>query len=313
MPYPTLSSNLQEKVDSVAFSYEPAIRAGKYEGAFEAYKELYELLLTKQPTGGRYHKGYPLHNMGYILAAQGKQNEALHYFTLAYVEDLLSENKDEEDKADQTPAGNTLRQAYQIKEELLRRLKQIVREKKERSLVVSDPELVLKELAQLKDPQTFVAEMAEAQPEVRPKVKRQPGNFEKGWHERVFVGGSYKEIAIINKIRRHIASKGYEPVVASDFETPQDLIHHHSLMLLHGCKYAIFDLSQEAGQLMEIERVRDYGVKTMVVYQAIQDQPPKITEMLKSLLNSLDIPLKSYEDTDEELCGHIHSFLPNLD
>lgn len=312
MPYPTLSSDLQEKVDSVALSYEPAIQAGKYEGAFEAYEELYKLLLTKQPLGGRYHKGYPLHNMGYILLLQGKQNEALHYFTLAYVEDLLSENKGEEDKADQTPAGRALLQAYLIKEELLRRLKRIVQEKKERSCVVSDPEKVLKELAQLKDPQTFVASMAEAQPEV-PKVKRQPGNFEKGWHERVFVGGSYKEIAIINRIKKHIASKGYEPVVASDFETPPDLIHHHSLMLLHACKYAIFDLSQEAGQLMEIERVRDYEVGTMAVYQAIQGQPPRITEMLKSALKSRDIPLKSYEDTEKELRAHIDSFLPNLD
>jgi len=79
-------------------------------------------------------------------------------------------------------------------------------------------------------------------------------------------------------------------------------------MLLHECKYAIFDLSQEAGQLMEIERVRDYNVRTLAVYQAIGGEP-KITEMLKALLNSMNIPIKPYRDSPE-LGNHINSFLP---
>ncbi len=99
-------------------------------------------------------------------------------------------------------------------------------------------------------------------------------------------------------------------MVASDFEIPEDLVHHHSLMLLHECKYAIFDLSQEAGQLMEIERVRDYGVTPLAVYQATGGEP-KITEMLKALLNSMRIPTKPYRDFPE-LNQHISSFLPGV-
>lgn len=138
--------------------------------------------------------------------------------------------------------------------------------------------------------------------------KRSPGMFEKAWERHVFVGGSYKELLVMSEIKKCVSQKGYEPVFALDFEIPEDLVHHHSLMLLHECKYAIFDLSQEAGQLMEIERVRDYDIETLAVYQAVGGEP-KITEMLKALLNTMKIPTKLYRDSSE-LNSHIDSFLP---
>jgi len=309
LAYLSLPNDLQELVDRVGFVYEPALAAGKkYDEATKAYRDLYELLSNNQPSDGRYHKGYPLHNIGYILLRQGKSREALHYFVLAYIEDLLSEMKGEEDKADETPAGRVLHQAYRVKNEFFRSLKDIVIHKKELGAIVKDPEQVLTEFAQ--QPQQTITSMAQELPPPPLEEKRLPGIFEKPWEVRVFIGGSYKEIAIINEIRRRVTEKGYEPVVASDFEIPEDLVHHHSLMLLHECKYAIFDLSQEAGQLMEIERVRDYDVKTLAVYQATRGEP-KITEMLKALLNSMQIPTKRYRDFPE-LNQHISSFLPDI-
>ena len=309
MQYVRLSPKLQEEVDNVAFVYEPAFSVGKYEGAFEAYSGLYNLLLKEQPVGQRYHKGYPLHNMGYALFLQGDLNKALHYFTLAYVEDLLSEEKGEEDKADQTPAGRVLRQAYRSREALFTRLKSIVRAKKEQGQVVANPEHIIVEFAQSKKPESALVEMAQEQPPTPAKDKSHPGMFQQPWDTRVFIGASYKEIAIINDIRKAVVARGYEPVVASDFEIPRDLIHHHSLMLLHECKYAIFDFSQEAGQLMEFERTRDYEVKTLAVYQS-EGGEPKVTEMLKALLHRMRLELKLYADSDEALRKLVNEFLP---
>jgi hypothetical protein len=310
MAHPTLPAKLQEKVDLVAFAYEPALRVGKYsDEAFEAYKNLYELLISKQPSDKRFHKGYPLHNMGFNLYLQGKTSEALHYFTLAYIEDLLSEDLGNEDKADNTPAGRTLIQAYSIKPNLLAKLKQVVKQNKQRDLLMKDPAEILKHLSDFEDKERGWIEVASISIEV-PVTKKQPGKYKNVWENRVFIGGSYKEIAIMNEIKQSVARRGYEPIIASEFDIPIESTHHHSLMLLHDCKYAIFDLSQEAGQLMEIERIRDYEIHTMCVYQSLNEEP-RITEMLKALLHSIDIPLNSYKDFSE-LQRYINSFLPNI-
>lgn len=320
MAYPLLPKDLQDQVDRVAFAYEPTIKAGKYVGAFEAYEHLYTLLLEKQPSGSRYHKGYPLHNMGFVLYRQREPVKAFHYFILAYIEDLLSEEKGYEDKADNTPAGRTLRQAYLVSDNYIATLKGIIRKKKEIGEVVQDPARVLHEFATIEQKAVFLGyppdtsalemKMAKEIPEAPPEEKLQPGMYKQPWERRVFIGGSYKEIAVINEIRKQVTNRDYEAVIASDFDIPQEFTHHHSLMLLHECKRAIFDISQEAGQLMELERVGDYEVETLAVYQATGGEP-RVTEMLKALLHSMRIPVKSYKDFDE-LREHINTFLPDL-
>ena len=94
---------------------------------------------------------------------------------------------------------------------------------------------------------------------------------------------------------REIVGKigGYDPVVAIDFDMPVGMtVYQKCLTLLHCCKYAIFDLSKQAGQLIEVERAPDYGVKTLVVWPT--DAEGVITEMLKSCLEDRRIQYKSY-------------------
>lgn len=313
MTYPTLPEDLQQLIDKVAFVYEPAMAAGRqYQEAMDAYKELYEKIKAKQPPNGRYHKGYPLHNIGYTMFRLGNGVPALHYFILAYIEDLLSENKGEEEKANDTAAGKFLRQIYKVRESYLKTLQEIVFNMKESGITVSDPETILTDLTELskstKEYKKDMAKLIEKFPDSSPIEKRIPGMFDKIWEKRVFIGASYKELYVINSIKTIVEQKGYEPIVALDFDIPSTLIHHHSLMLLHECKYAIFDLSQEAGQLMEIERVIDYEIKTIAVYQAAGGDP-KITEMLKAHLTAMNIPTRAYCN-NEELTGIINSFLP---
>jgi len=313
MTYPPFPEDIQQLIDKVAFVYEPAMAAGEqYQEAMDAYKELYEKIKAKQPPNKRYHKGYPLHNIGYTMFRLGQIMPALHYFILAYIEDLLSENKGEEEKANDTAAGKFLRQIYKAREPYLKTLQEMVFNKKESGITVNDPETILTDFPKLVRSTTEFkknfANLLEKFPDSSPIKKRIPGMFEKTWEERVFIGASYKEIYVINSIKIIVEQKGYDPIVALDFDIPSILIHHHSLMLLHECKYAIFDLSQEAGQLMEIERVRDYEVKTIAVYQAAGGDP-KITEMLKAHLTAMSIHTSAYSN-NEELTSIINSFLP---
>ena len=110
-----------------------------------------------------------------------------------------------------------------------------------------------------------------------------PGKFE----ERVFIGGNYDQIADLRNIASFVKESGFTPILPyDDFILPEDQIHDWDLRLLHCCNYAIFDVTQPGGELMEIERTRDYGVKTLLVHQIREkknlktDLPSKVKTML---------------------------------
>ena len=210
--------------------------------------------------------------------------------------------EDDEDRADDMPAGRNLRLAYKVNPDLLAGLKRIVQETKQsREALSRDPEEIYHRI------EKELSESTLAEPEA--PTESEPGMFSMPWEKRVFVGGSYKEIAILGEIKDTVRAQGYEPVLARDFKFPEGLIHHHSLMLLHECKYAVFDLSQEAGQLMEIERLRDYDVEGLIVYQSVPGEEPKITEMLRTLLKSEKMEPRPYENMSQ-LHHYITDFLP---
>jgi tetratricopeptide (TPR) repeat protein len=306
----TLPRDLQTDFDAAALKASLDIQTGRFDDAASTLTKLYEQMLQRQPAGTRYHKGFPLHNIGYALVRLGRPEEALRFFLLAYIEDLLTQNPGEEDAADGAPASQTLRLAYRIGSDLFDRLKNVVREKKKTNVVVQNPEGILSEFA---SPQT-TAQIVRTLPEARPSPpgERRPGQFSSSWEKRVFVGGGYREFAILNEIKRIAEDNGFDAILVADFQIPGGLVHHHSLMLLHECRAAIFDLSSEAGQLMEIERLRDYGIsETLLVYQDPGGGEPKITEMLGALLTRMELPPKPYEDLDT-LRTLVRNFLSGL-
>jgi exopolyphosphatase/pppGpp-phosphohydrolase len=55
------------------------------------YAEMLDLLKKTQEKIGRpIHKGAPLHMIGLSFTGKNQHNEALHYITLAYIEDTLN-------------------------------------------------------------------------------------------------------------------------------------------------------------------------------------------------------------------------------
>ena len=260
------------------------------------------MLLDAQPVGKRYHKGHSLHNIGVATFQLGDQQGALNYFVLAYIEDLLSQPEGEEDNADAAPAGRTVRDGYHLHPGLIQALKELIKDTKKRGVVVQDPEQILKELDQ-KLPE-FVATKAETPP--RDEKPRKPGQFRSEWKDRVFVGGSYStHIAEILRIGKICEELGFDPVIASRFETEPNRVHHHALMLLHECRRAIFEVSDDVGQLMEIERLRDYQVSALMLCQKDKD---RLSAMLQALFESSDCRFRRYSDIDE-MDRYVREFL----
>jgi hypothetical protein len=94
-----------------------------------------------------------------------------------------------------------------------------------------------------------------------------------------------------------VAKLGFTPVVMARTIIPQGKTHHHSLMMLHTCKYAIIDVTEEAGQLMELERTFDYEIEPLVVIKKSYLKIGKLSEMVKTWR---DVQPKSYDDSSFE-------------
>jgi hypothetical protein len=133
-----------------------------------------------------------------------------------------------------------------------------------------------------------------------------PGQLER----RVFIGGNYDNCAVLREIASIVQDLGYQPIIALDFDIPETEIRRYDLILLHNCKYAIFEVTFSNGHLIEIERARDYDVQTLLVYQVRDENrkpPPGATQMI---LTSA-FPRFGYKNFTE-LKEYLRSFLPPL-
>ena len=196
----------------------------------------------------------------------------------------------------------TLRDMYRVDDTLLAALKVLTKNSKKRETVIQDPEQILKELNQKLS--KYLAAKTEALKVS--ETPRKPGQFQSEWKNRVFVGGSYSNhIAEIYRIGELCKELGVDPVIASRFETQQGRVHHHALMLLHECRRAIFEVSDDVGQLMEIERLRDYQVSALMLCQKDKD---RISAMLNALFESSDCLFKQYGNI-EEMDTYVRDFL----
>ncbi len=297
MAYPPLPEEAQRAFDNTARIYAVAIHGGHYDQALAVIKNLYHKMLGWQDKYHmRFHKGYPLHNIGYTLHLQDKHPDAEEYFVLAFIEDLLS--ADNEDEADSTPAGQTLLLGYKFTSALLETIKRKVRELKEEGRIPFTPEEIAQELKKSK------AEFRNLQVAYMVIPKEAPLKpftvFNMRWGKRVFVGGSIGLEFIIDKIADIVAELGYDPIVCHHFEAPKEMetdIHRKCLILLHCCKYAVFDIAEQTGQLIEVERACDYNVKTLVMWPKNKDTA--ITQMLKSQIDFQKITPALYEKIDD--------------
>lgn len=140
-----------------------------------------------------------------------------------------------------------------------------------------------------------INELAEKEATDKLNIDRMPGKYE----NRVFIGGNYDLMANLKEIKEYVRDNVCEPILAIDFDPPKDKINAYDLRLLHNCKYAIFDETQPAGEIAEIERTKEYETVVLIVYQirdpAHQEPPPQIT----SMVTTLRYPMCGYSSFEE--------------
>jgi hypothetical protein len=269
---------------------------------------MYETLIENQPQGSRFHKGAPLHLLGIALLHVQNTSEALKNFLLAYTEDTLSKSPGEEKRADWEHAGLVLGLYFMVPPTLLEVIKKLAWDAKEAKQVIQDPTAILtKALAEMGIDEQQIDGLCGAIPQIKPQ--RSLDKLDSPWERRVFIGGNYNQIAILQKIKETVALAEYDPILAWDFEMPEELIHHHTLMLLHFCRLAVFDISQGNGHLMEIERASDYGISPLFVYSAMEpSSKPRVSAMLTTRLTQSGFKPKPYR-TIEDLNELVREYL----
>lgn len=103
---------------------------------------------------------------------------------------------------------------------------------------------------------------------------------------------------------------GYQPIIALDFDVPVTEIRRYDLILLHNCRYAIFEITFGDGHIAEIERAKDYDVQTLLIYQVRDEKrepPPGATQMILTTA----FQRFGYK-TFSELRNYLPNFLPPL-
>jgi hypothetical protein len=130
-----------------------------------------------------------------------------------------------------------------------------------------------------------------------------PGKIEK----RVFIGGNYDNISVLREIEDIVSDLGYQPILALEFEVLPDKTHDQDMVLLHSCKHSVFEVSVPNGHLMELERAKEYGVKTLVVFQ-VRDESRNPPPSVSAMILSLGLPIHGYLNF-EELRKAISDFL----
>jgi len=136
---------------------------------------------------------------------------------------------------------------------------------------------------------------------------------------RVFIGGDYNHMPDLRKIAKIVEDINFIPIIAHDCDVDLSRIHDEDLRLVHDCKYAIFEVSSPAGQLMELERTIDYGTISYVFYKQRSETdltpPPTVSSMVKTLLNKMERWQQGYLIgylTDDELKNIIQRVLRGL-
>lgn len=285
-----LPPDLASQYKEVEQRFYGLIEAGNFEEAKKSWESLYSLFLEKQKSlGYRLHKGGIVHNLGVTALLANNLGQSFKNFVLGFAEDVASQVQGFAGEAEQAPGAQNLKNFFGVNQDIFNKVRKIVVDALSKKKFNNPREAFQDFLnAQLsEDPVKSKVELLKKTPFVilrKHTVNRIPGE----WSKRVFIGGNYTGSRIGNlfEIKKAVEKKGHTPVIALEFNDQNPPVHDHSLLLLHNCKYAIFDVSADSGYLMEVERTLDYRTITLLVYEEIPEY--RMTAMITSLGRDLN-------------------------
>lgn len=252
------------------------------------------LLEAEAETGLPIHKGAPLYNLGMALIATKEELEGLKNIVSALVEDLISE---ESEKIVGAPAWQFLL-SRGVPEGQLGHIgefvTQSIRGKEDALHTDAVVQSLFEDLRQYFGEQEDEMKAGAVPPEgiLQAYDISISGSFD----DRVFVGGSYRNIALLRKICDIIGDmhkQKFMPILVAELTSGKDVadedIHHLCMRILDECRHAVFEVSVPDGALMEIEHCHQMNlddpgtVKVVLLWQARteeQEERPPISAML---------------------------------
>lgn len=274
-----------------------AWRRREYPRAAELTQAAFEVLLSAQPPGVRYHKGWSLHQLGLFRMFEGDLAGGLDNTFLAFTEDAMSGavNSPERFGELDAPAAHNLVYVYGVPGPALADAAWKVRRLVDEGGALEDPHSVLSIRAIAR-----VLELAPAR-----TGQRIPGVFDSTMDERVWIGGSYAEGRLENVLRPIadvVRSLSLDPIIAADFSIPAGMgIDEHAIMLELSCRQAIFDITVGRGQTDEITALPDtMRSRTLAVYDATHLKAPDVSRgMTLSKLERWEVPQLPFASVDE--------------
>lgn len=277
-------TNLPSEIEGSYRSHEEAAlrfaEKADYSSAEREYRAILSEIMKAQGDKVRYHKGGPYHQIGYYLFLQRKNDDARSYFLYAFIEDCITLV----DFPD-LPAFKNLHGVYQISYQDLRALFDKVRSDYYNKTIPLNPEDYLK---------------------IYLNSGNQMGSVAVRKDTKVFVGGNYRNIAILRHIEDIVRQSGLSPILASNFEVHESEIYLHAMNLLQDCGVAIFEITFDSGHLMEIERAMKFIEKKniLLVYQQLKKDEKHYTRMLWGI----EVTQEGYMNIDE-LTQKVKGFL----
>jgi tetratricopeptide (TPR) repeat protein len=294
-----------------------AITKQAYDEAIEQYSEWVELLFNYQNIREeRVHKGHPLFHLGLIYLKKNNFPKAIQYILQSYIEDVITSRKPTHIEA--TSSYKTLIKLG-MGYDLLQNIQEwIYSQKEDEKKLFSPEELVNRFFKEEKAalPKAIPPEKDRAIAEIedvvteRKSIDNLPGIYSK----RVFIGGSYGSDyqGKLRDISQFVKSLGFEPVIMLDYDPPRDSegkallnIHDFAVLLVHMCNYAIFELSEAAGQYNEIEwSIRFLRKSTW----GVCEQGKKVSTMVTDLFSESGEDI-FYYSSSSSMKDHIRSKL----
>ena len=122
---------------------------------------------------------------------------------------------------------------------------------------------------------------------------------------------------ILRRICELVSQKGYIPIVAYEANSPKGSQRDDSLMLLHICAKALIEVTDEAGQLIEIEKCPEYTTEPFLTWVVSDEKYAKslaharISTMIKELIRKQKFKYQGYARIDD-LEKIVSSFLPRI-
>lgn len=286
-PIPT---DLLPEITELRLSAAQAFQRREWKQATEKFDEAYAWLRHKQDSlDVRFHKGWELHNCGIALLRIGEFESAAKKLLYAYCEDVLSTDQGNEAYADQELASKVLRDLANV-EGLMDAIKKAGLQAKEENSVPRLPDALFDRALALQlslvapEGSTTTSEtVADSARKTATGRRKDINDLAKPFDRRCFVGSNYHNVDNLPDIRDMVEEADYEAIVAQDFEMDFTNTHRRCLLLLHQCSKAIFEVSTPAGQLMELERCRDYNIKPLIVAQVLEGGDLQISQMIRSM------------------------------